>query len=115
MHYGDLLACSRLDQTRVDEIGDNPKTSKTPKIYKGTYHRHAYLMECLSATCLREPNINDDDKNKIKEEYELHSERTWFHQRKRQRLISKKDIQTILRSLNKKNNTKIFTTHYLEK
>ena len=117
MHYTDLLACSTLDQRRVEEISDNPKASKSPKIYKGTYHCHAYLMECLSAACLREPNINDDDdKSKIKEEYELHSEKSWFHQqRKWQRLISKKDIQTILRSLNKKNNTKIFTTCYLEK
>ena len=83
MHYSDLLACSTLDQTRVEEISDNSKALKSPKIYKGTYHRCAYLMERLSAACLREPDINDDDKNKIKEEYELHSERTWFHQQRK--------------------------------
>ena len=83
MHYSDLLACSTLDQTRVEEISDNPKASKSPKIYKGTYHHCSYLMEHLSAACLREPNINDDDKNKIKEKYELHSERTWFHQQRK--------------------------------
>ena len=114
MQYSNLLACSSLDQPGMEET--ESKTSKPPKVYKGTYHCWAYLMECLSAACFREPDINEDDKKKIKLEYELYSKRSWFHKQKQEQgLISKKDIQTILRSLNKKNNTKVFTTRYLEK
>ena len=103
MHYSDLLACSSMDQPRAEKTDNDSKTPQSPKAYKGTYHCWAYLMERLSAACLREPNINDDDKNKIKQEYDLYSTRSWFHQqRKQQRLISKKVIQAILRSLNKK-------------
>ena len=43
MHYSDLLACSSLDQPRMEQ--SDSSTSKSPKIYKGTYYCRAYLME----------------------------------------------------------------------
>jgi hypothetical protein len=114
MHWNDLMACSAYVEPGMEP--EQPQESVVSKSFKGTYHRRAYLMERLSAACLREPDINDDDKRKIISEYEAYSQQSWFHkQRYNKRIIDKRDIQSILRSLNKKNNTKLFTTRYLEK
>jgi hypothetical protein len=91
--------------------------AKTKRKYKGTYNRRAYIVERIAASCMCEPEIKPDEhKDIIKAEYEKYSNRSYFERlRAQNKLINKKDIQSILRSIDKRNGNSKFTTKYLEK
>ena len=117
MGFADLLACSAYrEPMEPNEPMDEAEPKRPTTIYKGTYNRRAYFSERLSAACLLEPDIPEADKAKIREEYDKYANRDWIQkERRRKGNIHKKDIQAILRSLNKANNTNRFTTCYLGK
>jgi hypothetical protein len=111
MGMADLFVCSTV-QPELEGTATEPTQAK----YKGTYNRRAYFSERLSAACLLEPDIPDDDKAKIQEAYNIYSNKNWIQRERRKTgSIHKRDIQQILRSLNKTYKTSRFTTRYLEK
>jgi hypothetical protein len=97
MGFTDLVACSTMEpanNTTVEQYGTVNTTTPT-KPWKDTYNKRAYIMERLSAACMREPDINKEDKDKIRTEYELYSEQSWIHQqRKQRRYLNKKIFKT---------------------
>ena len=76
-------------------------------------------MERLSQALCREPEIEDKDKQTIKEVYDgwKNFDKEGFAKRvsKKEEHLHKKDIQRILRFLNNKEKTIKWTTKYLEK
>lgn len=83
-----------------------------------SYHRRAHLMERLSQSLCREPEIEDRDKQSIQEIYDgwkNYEQKFAERVRNLQEKLHKRDIQRILRFLNNKEQTIKWTTKYLEK
>lgn len=87
--------------------------------FKGTYRRRAHINERLSSAHLVDPVICDEDLLTIKNTFLSETRRNWlFGLRYRSKLIGKRDIQTILRRIDKKVKTPVkrnFCVKYLEK
>ena len=81
-----------------------PSSNIKPRdTFKGSYQRRAYLMERFSAVQGYEPTIPPDDMYAIKREYEKYSNTSFLRQARRANgRVDKRDIQQVLRSLNKK-------------
>ena len=96
----------------------NLSTRRSANDNISTYHRRAHLMERLSQSLCREPEIPDNDKQAIQEIYDgwKKFDKT-FTQRigNIQEKLYKRDVQRILRLLNSKEHNMKWTTKYLEK
>lgn len=118
MHW---LEYSSLPIPIAPETGEGPTdvpVQPRKKICKFSYHRPAYLTERLRQSRLGEPRIPKEKLDLIQQEYEEFSHRNYFQNlRKRDGIINKRDIQFVLRSLDRKLSPKKkeYTTKYLEK
>jgi hypothetical protein len=86
------------------EVGDQQTKNARKKAWKGTYNRKAYAVERIRAAVCEEPKIvNEDHIQAIKDEYALYANQNMFQQlRATQGYIKKRDIQAILRSIDRK-------------
>jgi hypothetical protein len=92
--FANLVAYSSMEpanDTTIEQDGTIHTTTPT-KPWKDIYNRRVYIMECFSATCMREPNINEKNKDKIRTEYKLYSEQSWIHQQQKTKRIYRQKI-----------------------
>jgi hypothetical protein len=83
---------------------------------KFTYQRRAYINERLSQSIMEEPTIPEEDLRVIISAYMRYAKQTYFETlRFESGEITKKDIHSVLRSLNRENNTNRWTKLFLEK
>jgi hypothetical protein len=105
-------------ETADNKVGDVPPTKHA---YKGSYDRRAYIVERLRAACLRDPQVPPEDQQLIQQEYIRQAQTNWIErQRADKKYITKRDIQNVLRSLDKQYKLKTgkkgtYATRYLEK
>lgn len=79
-----------------------------------TYQRKAHITERLSQTLCKEPVIEVAHQTLIRDTFgKLLSQNKSFKKSHQSGKICKREVQQILRSLNKTENTKKFTTKYL--
>lgn len=100
----DVISSGQVFQPSVKE--DRPST----------YQRRAHITERLSQSLCKEPLIQKSHKELILQAgFKIAQKDPEFKTRVLTRSIKKRDIQKILRALNRKEGTKTFTTRYLEK
>lgn len=91
--------------------------------YKGSYNRRAYFMERFSAINCKDPEIPDEHKQCIKEEYKNFIKTGGYtgckdfftSKRHEQGLLNRRDVQKILHAIDKQRGDKYFSSHYMEK
>lgn len=113
MHIAEYLDLPVPEDVLLANQQNPPK-----KDYKGSYERRAYLIERLRAAKMEEPRIPEDRVEQIKQQYNEYCKSNYFRNlRKEHNYITKRDIQQILRALDKKHSPKKkeYTTKYLEK
>lgn len=83
---------------------------------KNTYNRRAHINERLSSANIMDPIISTEDFAQIKKEFERFLRTNWFfRQRAERRRLDKRDVQSILRSIDKRAEKRSFCVQYLEK
>lgn len=125
--HGDGYTCSNCGITDMHEpprrsvqmLVDTARLAKqTPKPgFKGTYRRRAHINERLSSAHLVDPIICSEDLSAIQEQFDREIERNWiFRLQFEARRITKRDVQTVLRRLDKRHKgRRNFCVKYLEK
>lgn len=106
-----MLDSSELVKNKEQIIEKSKENEK-----ETSYQRKSHIMERLSQSLCREPNIPDSILDDIrKRSNQLRKEDTGYSRRFRKCKISKQDVQRLLRHLNEEKNSSIYTTKYLEK
>lgn len=112
--------CGLVQQDNVfdfDDILDYIKNNSFPgRAYKGTYQRKVHLTERLREHNREEPQIPEMDILKITEQHQLLISTNYFYRKlATTNQYGKKEIQKLLRSIDKKEGTKKFSRLYLGK
>lgn len=112
------LVCTDLCDAQVVEEYCKLVVPQGKKPFQNSFNRRVHIMERISATQRKDPEICQEDALQLQIYHELYQERDYFYrERAKAKCLNKKDIQKLLRFVDKleKENGKKWCKLYLEK